>query len=212
MIHDILSYHCDSVTVSYGPDIILDSLSIIFQKNLFYGIFAPSGRGKSTLLSSIAGFTALKTGTVYALYKNLEKVSCSSCAKIAYITQQNTLMPELTVRDNCKIIFYTSMVSSCKSFEDEISYWSSLLEINALLDRLPGNLSGGQIQLAHMLRACVSGSDLFLIDEITAHLDDINTHKIMNLCSFLKEQRHATIIFATHDNRVIPFCDKILTL
>ena len=91
----------------------------------------------------------------------------------------------------------------------------SLARQVGLYDRLshrPHELSGGQIQRAAIARALLNRPAIILADEPTGNLDSANSRDIISLFQQIREQYHATIIIATHDNEIAAQADRVIAL
>ena len=76
----------------------------------------------------------------------------------------------------------------------------------------PAQLSGGQSQRVAIARAIVKRPEIVLADEPTANLDAANSHNIMKTMVDLNKELNTTFIFATHDEKVISYLNRKITL
>jgi putative ABC transport system ATP-binding protein len=76
----------------------------------------------------------------------------------------------------------------------------------------PAQLSGGECQRVSIARAMVKRPDLVLADEPTANLDAENSHHILQMMKKLNKDLKTTFIFASHDEKVIGYLDRKITL
>ena len=92
--------------------------------------------------------------------------------------------------------------------------YCSMLDLDKnLLDRLPHQLSGGQLQRVAIARALTTEPDVLVCDEITSALDSRTKLKILNLLKEINQNKSITIIFITHDIESAAFLsDKIMVL
>lgn len=91
----------------------------------------------------------------------------------------------------------------------------SILDEVGLLERRnsrPDELSGGQQQRVAVARAIVSNPAVVLADEPTANLDSKTGEKLLNLMKKMNKERQVTFIFATHDQMVMDFAKRIVSL
>ncbi len=79
-------------------------------------------------------------------------------------------------------------------------------------DSRPAQLSGGQSQRVAIARAIVKQPEIVLADEPTANLDAMNSHHIMKTMADLNRDLRTTFIFATHDEKVIGYLRRKITL
>ena len=89
------------------------------------------------------------------------------------------------------------------------------LEWVGLTDKIkskPAQLSGGECQRVAIARAMVKRPELVLADEPTANLDAVNSHNILHTMAKLNEDLKTTFIFATHDDKVIKYLKRKISL
>ena len=117
----------------------------------------------------------------------------------------------LTLRRNIEV---ASMPQRMKQAERNLRIESLARQVG-LYDRLnhhPHELSGGQIQRAAIARALLNRPAIILADEPTGNLDSANSRDIISLFQQIREQYHATIIIATHDNEIAAQADRVIAL
>jgi putative ABC transport system ATP-binding protein len=84
--------------------------------------------------------------------------------------------------------------------------------LDALARRLPDALSGGQRQRVAIARALIKAPALVIADEPTANLDSATARQIVDLLHELARERSASVVVATHDERMSSHCDRVLHL
>jgi len=77
---------------------------------------------------------------------------------------------------------------------------------------MPSELSGGQNQRIAIARALANNPDIILADEPTAALDQERAKSIVKMLKRITREKNVTIIMVTHDERLLPYCDKVLTI
>lgn len=174
-------------------------------------IVGPSGSGKSTLLTILGGLQTPTTGKVIIDGIQLASSSEKERSKIrldhiGFILQASNLVPFLTIEEQLKLY---EMASGNKIPNKKSQKLIEDLGIVKLMKKYPSDLSGGERQRAAILRALYPDPRIILADEPTASLD---TKKVFEVAEILlkqtKELNRATII-VTHDERLLPFCDKV---
>lgn len=149
-------------------------LDIAFEmERRFTTLFGPSGAGKTTILSIIAGFVSPEDGHVRLGDRTLLDASrgVSVSVKnrsIGVVFQDALLFPHLTVEANLR---YGGRHRKGQKRSVSFSRVAEVLEIGGLLNRFPRNLSGGEKQRVALGRALLSGPELLLMDEPMASLD-----------------------------------------
>jgi multiple sugar transport system ATP-binding protein len=179
-----------SVEVLKGIDLEMDSGD-------FTVLVGPSGCGKSTLLNIIAGLERQSSGNIEIGGRIVDNIAPRD-RDIAMVFQSYALYPSMTVRQN--ITFGMECRNVPRVQRDEaVGRVAKLLQIEALLDRKPGQLSGGQRQRVAMGRALVRDPLLFLFDEPLSNLDAQLRAEMRIEIKLLHQRLGSTIVYVTHD-------------
>ncbi|RKY87643.1 lipoprotein-releasing system ATP-binding protein LolD [candidate division KSB1 bacterium] len=196
--------------------IALDDINLTFKKGEFAGLVGPSGSGKTTLLNIIGALDSPSEGSAEVLGKKVETLSHRSAAHlrnwyIGFIFQTFNLLPVYTVFENVEFPLLLQNIPSPKRKKLVME----ALEWVGLADRAnskPAHLSGGESQRVAIARAIVKKPELVLADEPTANLDAENSHHIMRTMVQLNEELKITFIFATHDEKVMRYLKRKISL
>ena len=174
--------------------LIYDNFSLSLQKGQIISIVGESGSGKSTLFELIS--------------KNLKPLKGSiKTKKISFIYQDpySSFHPSYSIKEQIKDVVGKIDTKKLNS------YLNTLSLKEALLDKKPHTLSGGQLQRCSILRALLSEPDLLLADEPTSALDNIIALETMQL--LIKFLDRFGILLITHDQDLASWCsDKIIQL
>jgi len=194
----------------------LDGVTLSVERAEFLGLVGPSGSGKTTLLNIIGALDVPSSGTVEVLGRKVEALSHKEGAllrnhHIGFIFQTFNLLPVYTVYENVEfpLLLLGINGSRRKALVEEALEWVGLGE---RADSRPSQLSGGQSQRVAIARAIVKKPELVLADEPTANLDAANSHHIMKTMLGLNRELKTTFIFATHDEKVIGYLKRKITL
>lgn len=201
-----------------GKQIIraIDDVSVDIHEGEFVALVGPSGSGKSTLLHLLGGLDKPTSGEIVVGGKNVSSMNDRQLSKfrnqtIGFVFQSFYLQPFLTLRRNIEV---ASMPQRMRQAERKLRIESLARQVG-LYDRLshrPNELSGGQIQRAAIARALLNRPAIILADEPTGNLDSANSRDIISLFQQIREQYHATIIIATHDNEIAAQADRVIAL
>jgi ABC-type lipoprotein export system ATPase subunit len=157
-------------------------------------LVGPSGSGKSTLLHLLAGLETPTVGQVTwpALPEPLRP------GPVAVVFQGPSLLPPLTVVENVGLPL---VLAGCTQEEahDRARRSLSALALDALADKLPEELSGGQAQRAAVARALTGEPRLILADEPTGQLDAASGGTVAALLLAAADYAGAALVVATHD-------------
>jgi putative ABC transport system ATP-binding protein len=194
----------------------LTDINLTFEKGEFTTLSGESGSGKTTLLNIIGGLDSATSGEIFFEGEEISAYSEEKMAKlrlhdIGFIFQAYNLIHVLTVRENIGFIMKLLKFDE-KEIEARILELASILQIEDILDKLPGEISGGQQQRVAVARAVASRPKLILADEPTANLDSKNSERLMNMLRTLNEKEHVTVIFASHDKYVLELSKRIIVL
>lgn len=165
-----------NLTKRYGNLTVYENFDLSISEGEIVTLLGGSGSGKTTLLNCIAGLTAFE-GSVPKL-------------KCAYVFQSPRLVPNLTVKDNLKLI--------CKE-EDRVNDMLSKVRLEEKSDSYPISLSGGQAQRVAIARAFLFDSDIILLDEPLSSLDFKLKKEITDLFLSVWQESRKTAVFVTHD-------------
>ena len=197
-------------SANHRVDVLRDvSLSIV--QGSCIGIVGSSGSGKTTLLQILAGLETPTQGNIFYndinLSKNcLEKFNNMRNELFGYAYQFHYLLDDLTVYENCELVFRISNKNRHENRNNRIIDTLNELGIADLRDSYPFMLSGGERQRAAIARAIVHKPNFVLMDEPTGNLDQENAEIIQNLTIKLANEHGMGIVVATHD---LAYADKM---
>jgi len=154
-----------------GPG-IWESPSVLFEPGKSYLIEAPSGKGKTSLLSVIFGIRHDYRGRVYFDDRDISTHSSREWSavrkeQLSFIFQGLELFPELSALENIRL---KNMITHFRP-DKEIREFAERLEIGAFLDKKAGILSFGQQQRVAIIRALCQPFRFLLADECFSHMD-----------------------------------------
>jgi len=174
-------------------------------------LVGPSGCGKSTTLRMVAGLEQISGGTI-AIGDRVVNHLAPKDRGVAMVFQNYALYPHLNVRDN--ISFGLRLASlPRKTIEAEVERAATILELGAVLDRLPAELSGGQRQRVAMGRAIVRNPAVFLFDEPLSNLDAKLRTQMRAEIKRLHARLGTTVIYVTHDQlEAMTLADRIVVM
>jgi putative ABC transport system ATP-binding protein len=163
-----------------------------------------SGSGKSTLLSILAGWAAPTAGRL----ERAAGTDPSTWAGTAIVPQSLGLIPELTARENVEAPI---RLAGDRVDANALTDLFRALSIDELVDRIPGELSVGQRQRVAIARALATPAAIVLVDEPTSHQDADHAAAVVAALG-AAAARGASVLVATHDERVIGVADEVIDL
>ncbi|WP_456485766.1 ABC transporter ATP-binding protein [Hydrogenimonas sp.] len=198
---------------------VLENASLEVKKGEFAALVAPSGAGKTTLLMMLGCVTKPTSGKIWlgdALVWDENHWSIPDTRrirreKIGFIFQAHYLIPFLNIIENVKIIPLTNGWPDKKADEKAMKLLN-YFDIGDKRDAMPSQLSGGQNQRVAIARALSNEPQIILADEPTAALDMQRAVSVVKMLRKIVEEQNVAIIMVTHDERLLPYCDKILSI
>ena len=173
----------------------------VFEKE-FISIVGPSGCGKSTILSILSGLLEPSSGSIQFHHHS----------KIAYMLQEDSLLPFRTILDNCLL----GLEIQGNLTEETKQYVIQLLTAYGLgefLHQYPNHLSGGMRQRCALIRTLALKPDILLLDEATSALDYQSSLAISNDIYQIIKKEGKTAIMVTHDiGQAISMSDRVIVL
>jgi osmoprotectant transport system ATP-binding protein len=193
-------FRLDSVCKSYGPERVLDAISLEIPTGSTTALIGPSGSGKSTLCGLFTGLVKPDAGVVYFRDQDINHGSIRDVRRrIGYVIQDGGLFPHLTGRANVSLM--AAHLGWSKS--DIASRINELLDLVRLpplvLDRYPTEMSGGERQRVALVRALMLDADVLLLDEPLGALDPIVRAELQQDLVKIFSRLHKTVLLITHD-------------
>ena len=173
----------------------VDGLDLEIQKGELFSLLGVNGAGKTTTIKMLSCLTMPTEGDAtvggYSIKNEAERVK----SIIAVSPQETAVAPGLTVRENLELICGIHGFSKEKS-EAKINELSKKLNLDSVLTRKAGKLSGGWQRRVSIAMALISEPDVLFLDEPTLGLDVLARSELWELIRLLKGE--VTIILTTH--------------
>ena len=197
---------------------IMNGASFEIQKGELAALVAPSGAGKTTLLLMIGCVVEPTSGSISLgdkkVYENrwlsgdTRKIRRE---KIGFIFQAHYLIPFLNVLENITLVPLTNFWTKTRA-DQKARELLDYLDISDKIQAMPSQLSGGQNQRVAIARALANEPQFILADEPTAALDMERAISVVKMLKKIAREQDVAIIMVTHDERMLPYCDKILKI
>jgi len=194
-------------------------IDLVVERGEWLALVGPSGCGKTTTLRLIAGLTEPTAGSICLGGKLANQVPAAQ-RDVAMVFQRPALFPDKSVHDNLALgprlrrHFWTRASAATRADEDtKIRRTATALGIEQVLDRRPGELSGGEQQRVALGRALMRQARIGLLDEPFGNLDAPLRLKLRRELPLLRDHFPATMILVTHDpNEALFLGDRIAVL
>jgi ABC-type Fe3+/spermidine/putrescine transport system ATPase subunit len=182
---------------SFGSQKLFDNLSLRIKKGTFHALVGPSGEGKTTLLSIIAGLQRPDDGEVY-LNKTCVTTRGPQQRNVGFVFQDYALFPHLTALQNVEYGLKAAGRNK-QTVKDRSFHYLSLVNLLEDRDKYPSMLSGGQKQRVALARALANEPEILLLDEPLSHLDDATRKRLQWELKELQANTGVTMLLITHN-------------
>jgi putative ABC transport system ATP-binding protein len=168
------------------------------------------------LLNAIGGLHTTDSGEIWVAGKRIDNLGKGEMARmrllhIGFVFQSYNLIPVLTARENVEFVMEVQGVPAHQRQERSMAILEEV-GLKGLENRRPAQMSGGQQQRVAVARAIVSRPALVLADEPTANLDSQTSDQLMELFVELNTRHKTTFVIATHDQRVMGYVRRIISM
>jgi putative ABC transport system ATP-binding protein len=205
------------VRKTYGPteeNQVFSDLHFQLMQGTFVAAVGPIGSGKTTLVNMFAGIERPTSGTIVVEGEEITALGGDALASfrsrtIGLVPQIQSLIPELTIRENVELPLHFSGVSREKR-ADRMETVLDRVGISSDSDRVVGTLSVGERQLVSVARALVNDPPILLLDEPTEALDPLMSEVVLGLLRGDNLIAGKTIFVTTHDKRVMDLAKRTL--
>lgn len=204
--------HLNDVTKDFGGAPVLSGITLDINAGETVAIMGPSGSGKSTLLHCMSGVLTPTSGQV--LFKDAVLSDASDAARsrtrladFGFVFQDHQLLPELSALDNVALPAMLNGNSRSKA-RAKAQELLNQLGLGSMVDRRPGQVSGGQAQRIAIARALVTSPAVIFADEPTGALDQATGHEVMQLLTAVVQRTGAALVMVTHDSRVADWMER----
>ncbi len=194
----------------------LQGVDLVLRPGEMLALTGPSGSGKSTLLHIAGLIDRADAGTVQLRGQAVQGLGETEATRlrrdaIGFVFQGFNLVPVMTVHDNVDYALFIAGVPVAER-RRRVAAMLAAVGLDEHAAHRPDALSGGQRQRVAIARALVKRPALVIADEPTANLDSRTADQVLDL---MRDQGHtqgAAFLVATHDDRLLARCDRVLRL
>lgn len=195
------------IGLSYGDQSVLNDVTLALDQRERALLLGPSGSGKSSLLNIICGLQAPDSGEV--LLGGQAVTDAVRKRHMGIIFQTLRLVTALTVRKN---LLLAQRLQTGATDPALVEATLERLGIGHRANARPFELSQGEAQRAAIARALVVSPAILIADEPTSALDHDNTETVAKMLIEAAENAGATLLIATHDDRLRPYFERTVSL
>ncbi len=205
------SLEVNEARVFYGPQCVLDRVSLRAEAGQFVALLGASGCGKTTLLRAICGFVGLHSGSIAIGGRNITDLAPDK-RNVAMVFQSYALWPHMTVAQNIGYGLRLRRVSRAE-IAARIVALLAMLRLDGLGERKVTALSGGQRQRVALGRALAINPQILLLDEPLSNLDARIREEVRHEIKTLQQELGITTVHVTHDRQeAMVMADRIVIL
>ncbi|MEO1220536.1 MAG: ATP-binding cassette domain-containing protein [Pseudomonadota bacterium] len=195
------------IALAYDAVPVLSGVTFALEQGEHVLLLGPSGSGKSSLLNIICGLQTPDSGAVTLGGETVSDAVRKSHMGIIFQTLR--LVSALNVRQN---LLLAQKLSGAGQDAAKVDAVLEQLGIKARARARPFELSQGEAQRAAIARALVVSPKLLIADEPTSALDKDNTHNVAQMLIEAAENAGASLLIATHDDRLTEHFARTITL
>jgi putative ABC transport system ATP-binding protein len=208
-----MSLVLEKLSKCYGEMPVFENVTLQVAPGEFVAIVGESGVGKSTLLNCMAGLDGWDRGSINLDGQDLGALTSDQRAllrrrKIGFVFQAFHVLPHLDVAQNVAL----PLMLLGEHDGERVAAMLDAVGLHGLGERLPQQLSGGQLQRVAIARALVHRPSLLLADEPTGNLDPTTAAKVMELMITQTRLQGASLVLVTHSEAAATRADRVLVL
>lgn len=196
---------------SYGEIKAVDGISFEVKRGSLFAFLGVNGAGKSTTINILCTLLDKDEGDVEILGYNLDHDQKKIREMVGVVFQGSILDKTLSVKDNLTIraSFYGL---SGEMWKKRLKELTEILDLNDILKRKYGKLSGGQRRRIDIARALINHPSILILDEPTTGLDPQTRKTVWNIIEKLRVEHQVTVFLTTHYMEESSAADKVVII
>ena len=197
----------------YGDTPVFEGVDLELRPGRFIALLGESGVGKSTLLNCMAGLDTPTAGRVELMGQDLAVLDEAGRARLrrthlGFVFQAFHVLPHLSVADNVAL----PLLLLRRDDPQRVRQALADVGLDGLAERLPAQLSGGQLQRVAIARALVHRPALLLADEPSGNLDPDTAARVMQALATQVREHQAACVLVTHSQAAAAHADRVFKL
>ena len=179
----------------YGKTLAVDNLTLQVHEGELLSLLGVNGAGKTTTVKMLSCLTRPTAGDALLLGKSIRRDASAVKAMISVSPQETAIAARLTARENLELMCGVHSLPKEKR-EEKLQELTDLLNLNSIMDKKAGKLSGGWQRRLSIAMALISEPKILFLDEPTLGLDVLARAELWRIISALKGK--VTVILTTH--------------
>ena len=201
----------ENLDKSFGKIHAVNDLSFSVRRGELFAFLGVNGAGQSTTISIICAQLAKDSGKVIVCGEDIDKDPSRVASRLGVVFQNSLLDQALSVRDNLESRAALYGITG-KRFSARLSELSKLLDLDGLMRRTVGKLSGGQRRRIDIARALLHRPEVLILDEPTTGLDPQTRRMIWSVIETLRRDEGLTVFLTTHYMEEAADADYVIIL
>lgn len=185
----------ENLTKKYKDVTAVDALNLSISKGELFSLLGVNGAGKTTTIKMLSCLTPPTCGDAFVGGNSIKEDSAAVKSIIALSPQETAVAPGLTAKENLELICGVHGFNKDKTCE-KIGEMTSLLNLQSIINKKAGKLSGGWQRRLSIAMALISEPEILFLDEPTLGLDVIARSELWDIIRALKGK--VTVILTTH--------------
>ncbi len=199
-----------SVAKTLGRKLILSNVSLSVRPGEIVGIAGSVGAGKSTLLHIMSGLMDPDKGFVSITGLSLTQHRQQVLQLLNYASSSQRLSGYATVMEN--LTTYGLLYNRADTRKYLISLWKHFSMQESLFHKKVYRLSSGENSFVNLAKSLINNPKILLLDEITAHMDPILTHKTHDYLKNRNTHSKITMLVSQNPDEIRSFCTRMIIL
>jgi len=195
----------------YGSSHVLHGVDLRIARGETVGLLGRNGMGKSTLIRTLLGHVAQRSGRIHVFGRDLSRGRPHQAARlgVAYVPEGRGVFPNLTVRENLVMAARAPSGAGGWTIERTLATFPRLVE---RIGHLGAQLSGGEQQMLAIGRALMTNPALIILDEATEGLAPLVVAEIWRVIESIRGDGIATLIVDRDHRKVATHSDRLVVL
>jgi putative ABC transport system ATP-binding protein len=213
--HPAVALHSVAKTYGAGAAAVaaLRGVDLTVWPGEFVVFLGPSGSGKTTLLNLVGGIEDPSEGSIVVAGDDVARMDNREREayrrnRVGFVFQFFNLVPTLTALENVQLIAELVAPDGEARAREAIAS----VGLSEVIDRFPGEMSGGQQQRIAIARATVKEPPLLLCDEPTGSLDLETGRQVLSVLHALAREGHHTVLLVTHNSAIANMADRVVRM